>query len=79
LQGKRRAQSENFRDYYAGKKDFEETLTRSDILLETLMFQLRTSGIPKLYWQYLNLNAKDTLEKRGFLCEKDDTLQLTKK
>gem|GEM_PF-2373194 len=79
MQGKRRAQSDNFREYYAGQFAFEEILSSEEIFLETMMFALRTSGIPKQYWHTLNHIKVQTLIQENFLSKEDNILVVTKK
>jgi len=76
---RRWAQPENFRDYYVGKIVFEEILTPEDVQMETLMFELRTSGILKKNWKYLDIKKKAYYVENNFLQERNNTLQLTKK
>jgi oxygen-independent coproporphyrinogen-3 oxidase len=46
--------ADNFKDYYAWKKIFEEKLNKDDIFMEKVMFDLRTSWISKEIYSRLN-------------------------
>ncbi|MDQ7009083.1 MAG: radical SAM family heme chaperone HemW [Candidatus Gracilibacteria bacterium] len=50
----RYANSENFKNYYAGEKIFKNKLSEEDIFLEKVMFQLRTSGIEENIYKKLD-------------------------
>jgi oxygen-independent coproporphyrinogen-3 oxidase len=46
--------ADNFKDYYAWKKIFEEKLDKDNIFLEKVMFWLRTSWLKKEFYKKLN-------------------------
>ena len=82
----RYANSEKFSEYYEWKRILESTLNSEDLFLETVMFQLRTSGLEENTYKKLNqekLNffiEEKYLEKNtSFSTEGFSSLQLTDK
>lgn len=71
--------ADNFKDYYAQKKIFENKLNQEDIFLEKLMFQLRTSWLEKEIYKKLNWKKIDFFSKNWYLYKKYDTIKLTNK
>lgn len=63
----RYANSENFKNYYAWKKIFENKLNKEDIFLEKVMFQLRTSWIEENTYKKLDTKKIDYFIKNNYL------------
>lgn len=63
----RYANSENFKNYYAWEKIFENKLNKEDIFLEKVMFQLRTSWIEENTYKKLDTKKIDYFIKNNYL------------
>jgi oxygen-independent coproporphyrinogen-3 oxidase len=75
----RYANSENFTQYYAGKKIYESELTQKDIFIEKMMFQLRTTWLRKNVYSQLNQEKITELLQEKFLIKKSDRIILSDK
>jgi oxygen-independent coproporphyrinogen-3 oxidase len=69
--------ADNFKDYYAWKKIFEEKLNKNDIFLEKLMFWLRTSWLKKEIYKKLNQEKLNYFLKNWYLKKESEKLILT--
>ncbi|NUJ97551.1 radical SAM family heme chaperone HemW [Candidatus Gracilibacteria bacterium] len=78
-QGKRYAYPDNFTDYYRGKLQFEEELEEKEKILETIMFSLRTTGIQKSYFCFLDEKKLDYFFEKGFLEKKKNKIIVSEK
>ena len=82
LDGKRFANSDNFIDYYQGKREFCEQLTLQDRIEELIMLGLRCSyGTSKKDLQNLGYNIEENanfieLVKQKIIKEKGDRFYL---
>lgn len=59
--------SDNFKKYYSWEKIFEDKLSASDIFLEKLLFQARTSWIEKSIYEKLDTEKIDYYIKNWYL------------
>lgn len=75
--GKRYAYKDDFLGYYDWKLEYEEDLSKNDIFLEKLMFQIRTSWISKEIYEKLNQNKITELIKSWLLEIKNENLVIT--
>lgn len=69
--------AKTFQDYYAWKLEYEEDLSIEDLILEKLMFQIRTSWIEK--GNIRNENKLTEFLSDWLLVQNDSKIQLTKK
>lgn len=76
---KRYAFWDTFTSYYSWKKLYEEWLSKSDIVLECIMFWLRTTGISQDLQTYLDMNKVKYYLEEKFLEKKWETLILGEK
>jgi len=75
----RYANSDNFKDYYAWKKLFENKLDEEDIFLEKVMFQLRTSWIKKEIYKKLDNKKINYFIENKYLEKKSNKIILLDK
>ena len=75
----RYANADNFKDYYAWKRIFEEELLENDIFLEKVMFGLRTSWLEKDIYKKLNQEKINYFIKNWYLEKKSDKIILSDK
>ncbi len=76
---KRYLNADNFKDYYAWKKIFEDKLTKNDIFLEKLMFGLRTSGISEDIYSKLDSERINYFIENNYLIKKSEKIILADK
>jgi len=69
--------ADNFKDYYAGKKIFEEKLDENDLFLEKVMFQLRTNWLKKEVYKKLNQEKINYFIKNWYLKKESKKIVLT--
>ncbi|MCD5380404.1 radical SAM family heme chaperone HemW [Candidatus Gracilibacteria bacterium] len=79
VDGIRYANSEKFGEYYKGIKIHETTLSEEDIFLETVMFQLRTSGLVEEVYSKINRKKLDYYISEKFLEKKSNKIILLDK
>ncbi len=72
----RYAYPDNFVDYYSGKLDYKENLTKDDLFLEKVMFGLRTSWITEVIYKKLNQEKIKYFVEQKLLDFQDDKLIL---
>lgn len=70
--------SDNFGDYYKSQSIEEERLTNDDIVLESIMFWLRTDWFEKSLISHLNKKSLDYLLWNNFLREDEEKIFLWK-
>ena len=75
----RYANSDNFKDYYAWKKLFENKLDEEDIFLEKVMFQLRTSWIEEKIYKKLDTKKINYFIENNYLEKKSNKIVLLDK
>jgi len=68
--------ADNFKDYYAWKKIFEDELSQNDIFLEKLMFWLRTSWIKKNIYEKLDQEKINYFIKNWYLKKESNKIIL---
>jgi len=73
----RYANADNFKDYYAGKKIFEEKLNDKDLFLEKVMFQLRTNWLEKEIYKKLEREKINYFIKNWYLKKESEKIILT--
>jgi len=78
LKGERYSNSENFMWYYSWEKSIEK-LKSSDIFIENVMFQLRTSWIVRENYEKLNKKKIKEYIDEWFLIKKSDKIILSDK
>ncbi|MFA5916998.1 MAG: radical SAM family heme chaperone HemW [Candidatus Gracilibacteria bacterium] len=76
LDGVRYAYSNKFNDYYSGKLDYEEILSKDDLFLEKIMFGLRTAGLEPEIYKKLNQEKINYFIKQNLLDFRQDKLVL---
>lgn len=69
--------SENFAEYYAKKNIIFEKNSEEDIFIETIMFELRTTGISNKNRQKLDEEKIQYFIENNYLEEKNNTIILT--
>lgn len=79
FENKRKANSENFIDYYAWKNIFIEKIWEKEKFIEKIMFSLRTFWIEKEDLQKLNMEKINYFLKENFLEEKEEKIVLAEK
>ena len=75
----RYANSENFKNYYNWEKIFENKLTKQDIFLEKVMFQLRTSWIEENIYKKLDTEKINYFIENWYLEKKSNKIVLLDK
>ncbi len=78
-QGKRYAYPNSFEDYYRWKLQFEEELGEKEKILETIMFSLRTTGIKKEYFCFLDEEKLVYFLEEWFLEKKKNKIIVSEK
>jgi len=68
--------SDNFEDYYKHQGREEDRLRYEDIVLEKIMFGLRTNGFKKSLLADINQKNLEYLLGNNFLKESDDKILL---
>lgn len=71
------AYSEEFSRYYKNELLYKEELSQDDLVIEKIMFTLRTCWIPQDLWQYLDLLEVDDLITKWYLYRNKDKITLT--
>ena len=74
---KRYLNADNFKDYYALKKIFEDKLNKQDIFLEKLMFGLRTFWITKKIYEKLDQEKINYFIEKWYLKKESDKIILS--
>lgn len=71
------ANSEKFINYYSGKKECIEKLTKEDLFLETVMFRLRTDGLEQSIYNKLDTKKIEEFVLEKLLIYDKDVLRIT--
>ena len=77
IDGVRFNNSEKFNEYYSWKQIIEDKLTKADILIEKVMFNLRTNGLTKEIYKNINIKKINNLITKWLLCEENTKIVLT--
>lgn len=67
IQGERYAYPNNFKEYYQGKKNYQETVSKKEKITEQCMFGLRTHWINLKLLKYLDTQKIETCIQAGLL------------
>lgn len=69
--------SDNFSKYYLWEKIFENNLSKNDLFLEKLMFEIRTSGLTESIYSKLNQNKLNYFLENNYMKKESDKIVLT--
>jgi oxygen-independent coproporphyrinogen-3 oxidase len=75
----RYAYSDNFKDYYRWKLQFEERLEEKEKILEMILFSLRTSGINQEYFCFFDEEKLTYFFEKWFLEKKKNKIIVSEK